>query len=101
MIRRPPRSTLFPYTTLFRTRDTGERRVRLQAGDESFRAAGRGASRRDRAIVFLCGGSGRGEAFGGTMKRVSEGTLGRGIREGPAKLGTRGGAPEVFEDARG
>src|SRR2546425_5776503 len=23
MIRRPPRSTLFPYTTLFRSRDTG------------------------------------------------------------------------------
>src|SRR5258708_30805908 len=25
MIRRPPRSTLFPYTTLFRSRDQGER----------------------------------------------------------------------------
>src|SRR5260370_9968285 len=24
MIRRPPRSTLFPYTTLFRSRDCGE-----------------------------------------------------------------------------
>src|SRR3712207_7498732 len=24
MIRRPPRSTLFPYTTLFRSRDSGE-----------------------------------------------------------------------------
>src|SRR3712207_7888421 len=24
MIRRPPRSTLFPYTTLFRSRDNGE-----------------------------------------------------------------------------
>src|SRR5256885_9896672 len=33
MIRRPPRSTLFPYTTLFRS---------LQAGcDSRFRAAGR------------------------------------------------------------
>src|SRR2546422_6728013 len=34
MIRRPPRSTLFPYTTLFRSRDTfarmpGERSVRV------------------------------------------------------------------------
>src|SRR5258705_3201701 len=29
MIRRPPRSTLFPYTTLFRSRNAGvERRVR-------------------------------------------------------------------------
>src|SRR2546422_6741658 len=26
MIRRPPRSTLFPYTTLFRSRDAGSRR---------------------------------------------------------------------------
>src|SRR6266436_7040315 len=26
MIRRPPRSTLFPYTTLFRSRDHGRRR---------------------------------------------------------------------------
>src|SRR3712207_7570648 len=27
MIRRPPRSTLFPYTTLFRSRRGGDRRV--------------------------------------------------------------------------
>src|SRR2546430_17482543 len=27
MIRRPPRSTLFPYTTLFRSYETGERRT--------------------------------------------------------------------------
>src|SRR5687768_18281852 len=38
MIRRPPRSTLFPYTTLFRSLDRlgGERRVRVEvlpAGD--------------------------------------------------------------------
>src|SRR2546429_1788678 len=26
MIRRPPRSTLFPYTTLFRSADTGRKR---------------------------------------------------------------------------
>src|SRR2546422_11498659 len=30
MIRRPPRSTLFPYTTLFRSLVVGERRVRLR-----------------------------------------------------------------------
>src|SRR2546428_9367355 len=29
MIRRPPRSTLFPYTTLFRSQDPGAR-IRLQ-----------------------------------------------------------------------
>src|SRR5438034_10790961 len=29
MIRRPPRSTLFPYTTLFRSRESGRDRNRL------------------------------------------------------------------------
>src|SRR3712207_8475141 len=31
MIRRPPRSTLFPYTTLFRSLDRARRRGRLRA----------------------------------------------------------------------
>src|SRR2546422_8369435 len=31
MIRRPPRSTLFPYTTLFRSRGHGERARRRRA----------------------------------------------------------------------
>src|SRR3712207_9560434 len=33
MIRRPPRSTLFPYTTLFRSEDLREREVGLRHGD--------------------------------------------------------------------
>src|SRR3712207_7170880 len=33
MIRRPPRSTLFPYTTLFRSRDVVRRVRRRGAGD--------------------------------------------------------------------
>src|SRR5438477_8615436 len=44
MIRRPPRSTLFPYTTLFRSRPCRRRR-RLETGG---RAALRGRDRRDR-----------------------------------------------------
>src|SRR2546425_6019241 len=32
MIRRPPRSTLFPYTTLFRSRPLGHRAVGLEPG---------------------------------------------------------------------
>src|SRR5258707_10473257 len=32
MIRRPPRSTLFPYTTLFRSRRQADRRVRREVG---------------------------------------------------------------------
>src|SRR5438552_14234908 len=31
MMRRPPRSTLFPYTTLFRSEDRSRQRARLQA----------------------------------------------------------------------
>src|ERR1035438_1500396 len=35
MIRRPPRSTLFPYTTLFRSRSVSPTtRLRVEAGDE-------------------------------------------------------------------
>src|SRR3712207_7565232 len=37
MIRRPPRSTLFPYTTLFRSEEEGGRRgSELHADDLSF-----------------------------------------------------------------
>src|SRR3989441_7821630 len=35
MIRRPPRSTLFPYTTLFRSRDLEESRRELRAADKA------------------------------------------------------------------
>src|SRR5215218_232704 len=34
MIRRPPRSTLFPYTTLFRSLDGDDGRVRLEGQDD-------------------------------------------------------------------
>src|SRR2546430_4025928 len=40
MIRRPPRSTLFPYTTLFRSPGAGNRRTRV-AGDPRGRDAAR------------------------------------------------------------
>src|SRR2546430_11996729 len=36
MIRRPPRSTLFPYTTLFRSQLTGQNRERRSFSDGSF-----------------------------------------------------------------
>src|SRR5258708_38338868 len=35
MIRRPPRSTLFPYTTLFRSRRHAADRGRHRAGDQA------------------------------------------------------------------
>src|SRR5690349_22881174 len=33
MIRRPPRSTLFPYTTLFRSQDSGQNHGLFNLGD--------------------------------------------------------------------
>src|SRR5256886_12860615 len=63
MIRRPPRSTLFPYTTLFRSRHRGERHRLvggrradpLAAASEVARARGRGAddARRGGAARFI------------------------------------------------
>src|SRR2546430_7940919 len=46
MIRRPPRSTLFPYTTLFRSRDGGDAALRLV---QEIR--GRAESATHRAII--------------------------------------------------
>src|SRR2546422_6462306 len=48
MIRRPPRSTLFPYTTLFRSRHAVARQRPLRGGADAVQhvhlvAAGRGA----------------------------------------------------------
>src|ERR1051326_9581651 len=34
MIRRPPRSTLFPYTTLFRSASTGQTQIYVAVGKE-------------------------------------------------------------------
>src|SRR3712207_8935075 len=50
MIRRPPRSTLFPYTTLFRSRRTGEAQAH--------------AGRLDAAHVGKLEAHGKGRAFG-------------------------------------
>ena len=54
MIRRPPRSTLFPYTTLFRSHKAGKHEVDL-AMDAALRAfeKWRWVSPKERAIVLL------------------------------------------------
>src|SRR5687768_17774721 len=51
MIRRPPRSTLFPYTTLFRSRGLGCRSAaaeahRQESGDHRLGAGGPGGDRK-------------------------------------------------------
>src|SRR2546422_7370920 len=52
MIRRPPRSTLFPYTTLFRSET-----ILLDAGWDAFIARGQGAAdpKVDAALAHLRG----------------------------------------------
>src|SRR2546430_6782116 len=48
MIRRPPRSTLFPYTTLFRSGGVGRDAEDRPRGRRDARAGGRRRLRRDR-----------------------------------------------------
>src|SRR2546421_9047717 len=52
MIRRPPRSTLFPYTTLFRSTSIGEPHAGLRVGDTG---AGRGRLPLQRGNVGVSG----------------------------------------------
>src|SRR6266542_5804520 len=94
MIRRPPRSTLFPYTTLFRSlrrlgvlqlvrelgggEPPGERRqdqTRLRAGEEDGDVLGGVARQRRDSVATLeaAGEKRRGEALGGGVQlRVGE-----------------------------
>src|SRR5256886_14528808 len=100
MIRRPPRSTLFPYTTLFRSRAALDLRVRLEArGAECLERLPVGskaervgtaemieedverAPRRDGRIL-LADGARRG------VPRVGKGRLAR-LLEGPVQLRER------------
>src|SRR3712207_7532309 len=62
MIRRPPRSTLFPYTTLFRSLPRQRRRARAGDPHHGRRApAGRGAALRRRPLPCVGAGAGRSE----------------------------------------
>src|SRR2546429_6059940 len=76
MIRRPPRSTLFPYTTLFRSR--GLVRV-LPPRRRRYHAAARGAPRRGGGEATPCArlspGLGAGRLWGGAAggRRVPDG----------------------------
>src|SRR5437868_10649602 len=53
MIRPPPRSTLFPYTTLFRSLHLAARERRLRGRRRLRRGSGRAAPRRARRAVSL------------------------------------------------
>src|SRR2546425_9103542 len=51
MIRRPPRSTLFPYTTLFRSREGRARPFSLRAGSRVASYHGRMAEKQTRPVL--------------------------------------------------
>src|SRR3712207_6929861 len=73
MIRRPPRSTLFPYTTLFRSLPRVRRRRRaLGVGARPVAATGR-----DGGAVRARGPCRRGRASVGAGGRRGQGTGGR------------------------
>src|SRR5205807_6725323 len=53
MIRRPPRSTLFPYTTLFRSREAHHAPFRRHLGRGALRRTGHHRAARDRKSTRL------------------------------------------------
>src|SRR3712207_7780431 len=71
MIRRPPRSTLFPYTTLFRSRQAAER-----VEDDEVRAGRDALAVADVADVLPERGAGAGDDAG-DVRAVAAGVLGR------------------------
>src|SRR2546422_4255580 len=114
MIRRPPRSTLFPYTTLFRSTYTlphgnaltdrrpssMPRRTVARGGAGFLTAGGGGAVRITRGAVARWGAGGRGRPAGGLGVTgagwVSRGALSSGAAAGPGGIGTdavAGGRP--------
>src|SRR6185312_5780247 len=88
MIRRPPRSTLFPYTTLFRSRrghpqgpPRSRRRLPADVREEPGGRAGRrgGADRRDRGLL-VGGAAGAARGGGAAADPGRRRRLGRGLR---------------------
>src|SRR3712207_8401634 len=53
MIRRPPRSTLFPYTTLFRSEDDGVGRVVAERADERERGGRQPLADREAPVLLV------------------------------------------------
>src|SRR3712207_7116451 len=65
MIRRPPRSTLFPYTTLFRSGEAEGRSLRLDKGGFVGRF-------RPEAVVHMGDGESDAERWGQRMEQVQQ-----------------------------
>src|SRR3712207_9082571 len=70
MIRRPPRSTLFPYTTLFRSRAPAA--AVAQAAEQDAGQQG--------GVDVVADGVGHGQVQGVAVERVVEGVAADGVR---------------------
>src|SRR2546423_15006002 len=100
MIRRPPRSTLFPYTTLFRARPPGLQRLREADGLGHAPARDRAARPAARLRARLLAGGPRlprGDGGGGELRLgepASDRRRGPPRRRGRARpAGPRGAIP--------
>src|SRR5258708_12872334 len=83
MIRRPPRSTLFPYTTLFRSR-----RPLAQPGPGRQLAQRRGQARADQKLAPRCrDGGAEGQVHGGSGQVAQKSGERRGVALGGSKAG--------------
>src|SRR5256885_12472634 len=85
MIRRPPRSTLFPYTTLFRSRESSRRRRFDPAGGDrrNLATVSDRAGRVDDSVAqqrWRCGGPVGGRGGGGIDEQVARNGR-RGLEE--------------------
>src|SRR5206468_12737346 len=75
LLRRPPRSTLFPYTTLFRSEDdvepgvAGDRRLVLAVAGAADLVAGRLEDLDDPLVQVPLGGQGQADRRGGGRGR--------------------------------
>src|SRR5260370_650306 len=103
MIRRPPRSTLFPYTTLFRSIDRGvaERRGERMAVAVAQRGANRDRAHHQRrqAVAVAAQAGDRGAEAERNQIALPHArppfTLGRRLPASACRLGAGGGAAEV------
>src|SRR2546422_11627863 len=101
MIRRPPRSTLFPYTTLFRSLRSGEMLAQAFLGVSGHpQVSGDAAGAPDHAEQRV--GVGRGDLLSGEdlvrpvevddlVSRPQKGDPRRGVGGGPAEIGRAAG----------
>src|SRR3712207_8697745 len=102
MIRRPPRSTLFPYTTLFRSGEphpavlyaawvSGARKVHPLGGVQALAAMAFGLLDSDPADMLV----GAGNAFVAEAKRQLYGRVGIDVLAGPSEVAVQIGRAHV------